>query len=712
MGNVACCKKPNEIIEDKDVFKKSTIKKTTNLQEDQTEPQNPFQKENISQNYNYITYESSNNNNNFIDLEETKKINNFKYTQKIDHQNTNGPSDNLRKKRNNKIINNKDIISNNNDYNNIKTRNAFEQVQTNSNSEFNKLIDNSNNNINTRITSSDDVIQEKAPQDKISMNNISNKIKLISNESNQLKAIPTDINSNMNSNINTNINSPSDRPPLNNLDKDKSEIEQTREKQFEQINTDIVNNNAQKEKEQEQNLNEESRNIDNNETENDVLNINKNVETQNININMNTAQKIPLNQFNQEELNVSDNIKINIDKVNNINNNNNINKVSEEPQNSLDNQNIKINQDNNLNNNPNYVPQNIIKNHIKIDSQLPDEEDPKDSNEVNRTITPSPTNTKEPQNPEEEENIETKEAFLQSADGQIIPTQQISDSEIAYLYQQCQAKGETEPDDDFNFESYKKFYQPDDPFFLFDKGEVSDGQIISSPDEVENLEIYEGEINEQNKKHGQGILTTPEFVRKGTWRNGEFTGWGRESRRNKEVLEGKFINGTLNGKGIFKNSKNNLYMGDFVNSKREGMGELYTNRIHYIGEFKQDKLDGKGIIEFLKEGHKYEGDFKNNEINGRGIFQWKNGDIYEGDMTDGKMNGHGIYRYANGQIYDGEYINGIREGKGRIIINNTVVYDGEFRGGHRMEKGRSTGSMRFTNNGNADNNDAHEIENN
>ena len=429
---------------------------------------------------------------------------------------------------------------------------------------------------------------------------------------------------------------------------------------------------------------------------------------------MNTAQKIPLNQFNQEELNVSDNIKINIDKVNNINNNNNnnINKVSEEPQNSLDNQNIKINQDNNLNTNPNYIPQNIIKNHTKIDSQLPDEEDPKDSNEVNRTITPSPTNTKEPQNPEEEENIETKEAFLQSADGQIIPTQQISDSEIAYLYQQCQAKGETEPDDDFNFESYKKFYQPDDPFFLFDKGEVSDGQIISSPDEVENLEIYEGEINEQNKKHGQGILTTPEFVRKGTWRNGEFTGWGRESRRNKEVLEGKFINGTLNGKGIFKNNKNNLYMGDFVNSKREGMGELYTNRIHYIGEFKQDKLDGKGIIEFLKEGHKYEGDFKNNEINGRGIFQWKNGDIYEGDMTDGKMNGHGIYRYANGQIYDGEYINGIREGKGRIIINNTVVYDGEFRGGHRMEKGRSTGSMRFTNNGNADNNDAHEIENN
>ena len=86
--------------------------------------------------------------------------------------------------------------------------------------------------------------------------------------------------------------------------------------------------------------------------------------------------------------------------------------------------------------------------------------------------------------------------------------------------------------------------------------------------------------------------------------------------------------------------------------------------------------------------------------------------MYEGEMTDGKMNGHGIYKYANGQIYEGEYINGIREGKGRIIINNTVAYDGEFRGGHRVEKGRSTGSLRFTNNGNVDNNDTNEVENN
>ena len=279
-----------------------------------------------------------------------------------------------------------------------------------------------------------------------------------------------------------------------------------------------------------------------------------------------------------------------------------------------------------------------------------------------------------------------KEAYIQNPDGQIYPTKQISESQIEILYNQCLSKGETEPDDDFSLYTYKQFYPENDEFFNFDKGEVFQAQLISSPEDINHLEIYEGEINSNNKKHGYGISITPFYVRKGIWRNGEFTGWGRESRRNKDVLEGKFINGKVNGKGFIKNSRGNLYVGDFIDSKRDGYGELYTNKIHYIGEFKDDKLNGKGIIEFLKEGHVYEGEFKNNEINGKGIFKWKNGDVYQGEMTNGKMNGHGIYKYSDGQIYDGEYVNGLREGRGKIIYSNKIVYEGEFKGGHRFEQ--------------------------
>ena len=63
-------------------------------------------------------------------------------------------------------------------------------------------------------------------------------------------------------------------------------------------------------------------------------------------------------------------------------------------------------------------------------------------------------------------------------------------------------------------------------------------------------------------RHGFGTLITTHYKLKGTWRNNEFTGWGRKSMRNGDVFEGKFINGELNGKGIFKSKDNNIYIGD------------------------------------------------------------------------------------------------------------------------------------------------------
>ena len=682
MGNVACCKKPNEIIEDQDVYKKSTLKKTMNFQNEQSEPTNPFLKSNSRQNKKF----NIENANNILDLENNRNMNMVQTSDKIDHKNTNGPSDNLRKRKGNKDNNINNVNNNINDYMNQQTRNEYDQIKINTNSDINKIentqsdyqIKNTNisnnfnpkpyqkpkdilyntNKINTGIHNNFNYEEnmEKEPEDKLKYNN--NVLKEIKNEEHQIKQI--------NNNINNNIN---------NLDKEPIDHERNKE------------NNQNHNLYQQNNLYNKENNLsypENMEKQEQFINNNNNDinKTLKINIEQNIAQKIYQQQQDFNE--------------NNINNKNLI--EDEEPQNSLDN-----------------PSNNIQQNHTKISSQVQDDDDPKDSNEINPNINRdlSLKNNQENEISNQKEEMEAiKEAYIQNSDGQIFPTQQISDSEIAYLYQQCLQNGETEPDDDFTIESYKKFYPENDPFFLFDKGEVSEGQIISSPDDIENLEIYEGEINDFNKKHGEGVLTTPEYVRKGTWRNGEFTGWGRESRRNKEVLEGKFINGTLNGKGIFKNSKRNLYTGDFVNSKREGYGELYTNRIHYIGEFKSDKLNGKGIIEFLNEGHKYEGDFKNNEINGKGIFRWKNGDIYEGDMINGKMNGHGVYRYAGGQIYDGEYVDGLREGKGRIIVGNKVVYDGEFKGGHRFEQGKIRKSKRYFENNMNENENNENIQNN
>ena len=256
------------------------------------------------------------------------------------------------------------------------------------------------------------------------------------------------------------------------------------------------------------------------------------------------------------------------------------------------------------------------------------------------------------------------------------------------FYSYCSKFGEIEEDKNFSIDNYKKYYPENDPFFLFNKGKVFKNQIrLKNINDPENLEIYKGETNLKNLRHGYGILTTPQYIMKGTWRNDEFTGWGQKLYRNGDIYEGKFIDGKIKGKGIFKNKQGNVYKGDFYNDMREGKGDLITDNYHYIGEFKNNKLNGKGKIEFIKEGKTYEGEFENNEINGKGIYKWKNGDIYEGQMKKGKMHGYGKYCYNDGKIYEGEYINGIKNGKGKFIYSKNKYYEGLFLEGYPNGEG-------------------------
>ena len=247
----------------------------------------------------------------------------------------------------------------------------------------------------------------------------------------------------------------------------------------------------------------------------------------------------------------------------------------------------------------------------------------------------------------------------------------------------CNQNGETPPYEDFNQNGWEHFYSGDDPFFLWDKGQVIPNRLkVSYPHDYKKLEIYQGDMTpDLNTRQGFGILTTPFFVRIGQWRYNQFTGWGRESRRNGEVLEGRFTNGRVNGKGIFITVKGNKYVGDFVNNKLHGKGKLTTKNIQYSGDFKNNKMDGKGKIIF-NNGHQYEGEFRDNEINGKGKFTWHNGDVYEGMMARGKMNGYGKYTYAsNGQIFEGQFVNGVKRGDGKITYPSGKVYEGKFLNG-------------------------------
>ena len=233
---------------------------------------------------------------------------------------------------------------------------------------------------------------------------------------------------------------------------------------------------------------------------------------------------------------------------------------------------------------------------------------------------------------------------------------------IKQLFDLCNRNGKPRDCDDFNPEAYTMFYPKNDPYFYVDKTGVSPNKLkIYNKDDINQIQIYQGDLNYEGQRHGIGKLTTPHYVLIGQWKNDKFSGWGRESRNNGDVFEGRYENGLLNGKGIFLNNKKYKYVGNFMNTKRWGLGDFTTDNFHYKGDFFNNQIHGNGRIKFLKEGIEYKGTFKNDKIDGYGIFKWKNGDIYEGQVRSGRMHGFGKYIYKNGQKYEGIFDNGDKE---------------------------------------------------
>ena len=240
--------------------------------------------------------------------------------------------------------------------------------------------------------------------------------------------------------------------------------------------------------------------------------------------------------------------------------------------------------------------------------------------------------------------------------------------------------------EDFSPNAWEKFYQKEERFFKFPEEGITHNQVLINN---QNGEIYKGDINKNKEKHGFGKLISPSLKRIGMWRRDNFTGWGREIKENGDIYEGKFINGILNGKGIYKSkNKKTTYIGDYLNSMRHGKGELYTENFHYKGDFKNDKLEGKGKIEIYNEGE-YEGTFKDNLFEGKGMLKWKNGNYYIGHVSKGKMNGYGEETFLNGNIYKGYFVNGIKEGKGKIITADGKIIEGIFKNGEMMNNNNS-----------------------
>ena len=196
--------------------------------------------------------------------------------------------------------------------------------------------------------------------------------------------------------------------------------------------------------------------------------------------------------------------------------------------------------------------------------------------------------------------------------------------------------------------------------------------------------VYAGTFKD-DLRQGHGILTLGNYNYDGEWRNGKENGNGKAEFSDGDKYEGQWKDGEIKGQGIYIWKDGDKYDGGVIpnnNSKhqyilRNGNGTMtWTNGDQYIGDWKNDKKDGQGIL--TSKGNKYEGDWKNDKQNGSGEYTWKNGEVYNGDWKDGKQNGSGKMNYSDGNIYDGEWLDDKKNGTGTMKWPNGDKYIGAW----------------------------------
>lgn len=271
----------------------------------------------------------------------------------------------------------------------------------------------------------------------------------------------------------------------------------------------------------------------------------------------------------------------------------------------------------------------------------------------------------------------------------------INDDEAGRLLRQFNQEGTCLDHGDFNRDGWRELYPEEASFFLYSDTTpvVKDQTRVYNGNDYNYAEVYRGSVNPDNDlPHGNGESFSRRGARIGTWRNGEFTGWGRETKRGPdgEYIETKFVNGEKGGRQIIYNDrKRTKYKGSVIGGERDGIGTYDTPTYTYEGDFSHGKIEGMGKIVYKGKGDYYEGSFRDGELEGRGVFHFNNGDVYEGTMREGKMDGRGIYKYRNGDVYEGEYFNNKKEGQGVLTSADGKVWRGEFIGGKRVKNSKT-----------------------
>ena len=153
---------------------------------------------------------------------------------------------------------------------------------------------------------------------------------------------------------------------------------------------------------------------------------------------------------------------------------------------------------------------------------------------------------------------------------------------------------------------------------------------------------------------------------------------------------GQYKDNKPNGKGKkYYSNGNILYEGDFCNGKFDGNGKYYyDDGKYFIGGYKNGLRNGKGIKYYKNGNIEFEGEFIDGEPEGFGKNYWEDGESYVGQCKAGLKHGKGIEYYSNGKIqYEGDFIHHKRDGIGKYFWDDGKYYIGQWKNDKRNGKG-------------------------
>lgn len=147
-----------------------------------------------------------------------------------------------------------------------------------------------------------------------------------------------------------------------------------------------------------------------------------------------------------------------------------------------------------------------------------------------------------------------------------------------------------------------------------------------------------------------------------------------------EGYMGEYKDGKRHGLGILKyKDSHSRYVGGWVNGKQSGYGIEYKESGVYYGQWLDGVKCGHGCND--RKGRLYVGQYERDKKHGQGVLisrKEKEGWRYEGEFNRGIMHGHGTFKWNTGSYCVGRLKNNHFNGEGERTYVNGTTFKGKL----------------------------------